>query len=91
MPGGFDASLHGMREMYGLGTRWRRKPYYSLSDADMENTETQVWLDFSLACKYINQTVYATLISKSEEVGQMIHHMMANPEHYINKSEKNKT
>ena len=36
LPGGFDAGMHGVRELYGVGTRWRRKPYYSLSDAEME-------------------------------------------------------
>jgi four helix bundle protein len=26
-----------------------------LSDADMENTETQVWIEFSFACGYISE------------------------------------
>jgi len=34
--GGFDAAMHGMMELAGLCQRWRRKPYYSLSDAEME-------------------------------------------------------
>lgn len=34
--GGFDAAMHGVRELYGIGKRWRRKPYYSLSDAEMD-------------------------------------------------------
>jgi 4-hydroxy-tetrahydrodipicolinate synthase len=34
--GGFDAGLHGLLEIYGLAKRWRRKPYYSLNDAEME-------------------------------------------------------
>jgi 4-hydroxy-tetrahydrodipicolinate synthase len=33
--GGFDAAIHGMLEIYGLAKRWRRKPYYSLSDQEM--------------------------------------------------------
>jgi len=37
VPGSFDAALHGILELYGIAGRWRRKPYYSLSDADMEN------------------------------------------------------
>lgn len=36
LPGGFDAGIHGMLELYGIAKRWRRKPYYSLSDAEME-------------------------------------------------------
>jgi 4-hydroxy-tetrahydrodipicolinate synthase len=34
--GGFDAGMHGMMELAGLCGRWRRKPYYSLSDEEME-------------------------------------------------------
>ena len=36
LPGGFDAGMHGAYELFGLGTRWRRKPYYSLNDEEME-------------------------------------------------------
>jgi len=43
------------------GYRKRQYPAHfisKISDADMENSETQVWLDFSLSCKYINREVY---------------------------------
>jgi 4-hydroxy-tetrahydrodipicolinate synthase len=36
MTGGFDAGMHAALEIVGLAKRWRRKPYYSLSDAEME-------------------------------------------------------
>lgn len=51
----------------------------------MENTETQVWLDFSLACKYINETTFKTLNEKSEEVGRLLNHMIENPDKYQSK------
>jgi len=35
-----------------------------MSDADMENTETQVSLDFAIECKYITQENYHSLIKK---------------------------
>lgn len=35
--GGFDAMLHGVYESFGLTKRWRRPPYYSLSDKQMES------------------------------------------------------
>jgi four helix bundle protein len=41
----------------GEGYRKRQYPAHFVSkasDADMENSETQVWLDFALACEYIN-------------------------------------
>ncbi|MBN2308363.1 MAG: dihydrodipicolinate synthase family protein [Candidatus Hydrogenedentes bacterium] len=36
LPGGFDAGMHGIQELFGIAQRWRRKPYYSLNDAEME-------------------------------------------------------
>ena len=57
-----------------------------ISDSDMENSETQVWLDFALACGYISQGVYDDLTNKSEEVGRMLNHMIEHPEKYRRKS-----
>jgi 4-hydroxy-tetrahydrodipicolinate synthase len=34
--GGFDAAMHGIMEIYGISVRWRRPPYHSLTDAEME-------------------------------------------------------
>ena len=34
--GKFDAGIHGTLELFGIAKRWRRKPYYSLNDEDME-------------------------------------------------------
>lgn len=36
MPGGFDAGIHGVLELFGICRRWRRPPYYSLTEEDME-------------------------------------------------------
>ena len=62
-----------------------RKQNYSahfvakISDADMENSETQVWLDFSLSCKYILKDIYIALLERTEEVGKILNHMIENP------------
>ena len=53
-----------------------------ISDADMENAETQTWLEFALACKYITQQEQDELIKISEEVGRLLNHMISNPEKY---------
>jgi four helix bundle protein len=53
-----------------------------ISDADMENAETQTWLEFALNCKYISQNEYETLLNLSEEVGRLLSHMINNPEKY---------
>ncbi|MHA7130263.1 four helix bundle protein [Algoriphagus namhaensis] len=50
-----------------------------LSDADMENSETSVWLDFANACEYINKETHLELLQKSKEVGKLINYMMLNP------------
>jgi len=64
-----------------LGEGYRKRQYEAhfvskISDADMENSETQVWLDFALACKYITQDIFADLTEKSEEVGRLLNYMM---------------
>ncbi len=35
--GGPDAAVHGMLEIYGISQRWRRRPYHSLTDEEMES------------------------------------------------------
>ena len=34
--GSADAAVHGMLELKGLAQRWRRKPYHSLNDEQMD-------------------------------------------------------
>lgn len=67
------------------GYRKRQYPAHfvaKISDADMENTETRVWLDFSLSCGYINNATFETYIASTIEVGKSLNHMMNNPEKY---------
>ena len=69
------------------GEGYRKRRYLAhfvskISDADMENTETQVWLDFALACKYIDREKFDDLNSRSKEVGKLLNHMIENPEKY---------
>ncbi len=53
-----------------------------VSDSDMENAETQTWLQFALACNYISKKEHDHFLLLSEEVGKLLNHMMANPEKY---------
>ena len=69
----------------GEGYRKRQYPRHfssKMSDADMENTETQVSLDFAETCKYISKEEYKELLDNSEEIGRMLNHMIENPEKY---------
>ena len=65
--------------------RKRKYPAYFVSkasDADMENSETQVWLDFALECEYLNEGIKDELHERSLEIGKMINHMIENPDKY---------
>lgn len=69
----------------GEGYRKRQYPKHfssKMSDADMENTETQVSLDLAEACNYILPEEHKELCQKSEEVGRLLNHMVENPEKY---------
>ena len=44
----------------------------------MENTETQTWLDFSLACNYINENQFSQLYNQTIEVGKLLNHILNN-------------
>jgi four helix bundle protein len=57
------------------------------SDADMDS-ETQVWLEFALSCQYVSRETHSELVSQSEEVGKLLHHMIQNPEKYVSSSQK---
>jgi four helix bundle protein len=50
-----------------------------LTDVDMENSETQGWLEFSFACNYISKDIYDKLFALSEEVGKLVQYMIDNP------------
>jgi four helix bundle protein len=53
-----------------------------LSDADMENNETQVWLKFALECNYITYEVYHEYVEMSREVGKLLNFMILNPQKF---------
>ncbi len=56
-----------------------------LTDSDAENSETQTWLEFSLACEYINKETFDELTAKSIEVGKLINYMILNPNKFGSK------
>ena len=63
-----------------LSEAWRKRRYRAvfvnkLSDSGQESAETQTWLEFSLACKYIDEPVYNRLFNDYEEIFAMLHSM----------------
>lgn len=70
-----------------MAEAYRKREYQKhfiskLTDADSENSETQVWIDFANSCKYINTEQQHNLTTKSIEVGKLINYMIANPEKF---------
>ncbi|MHA6281410.1 four helix bundle protein [Salinimicrobium sp. CAU 1759] len=67
-----------------ISEAYRKREYVKhykskLTDADSENSETQLWLDFALACRYISEEKYHGLQDQSLQVGRLIHFMINNP------------
>jgi four helix bundle protein len=63
----------------------RRYPNHfvsKLTDADMENGETQAWLDASIACNYISSETFTELNQQSEEVSRLLIYMINNPDKF---------
>lgn len=65
--------------------RRRYKDYFisKLNDSETENTETQVWLDFSLDNGQIQKQKYDELTFKNNEVGKLTWYMMRNPQKFM--------
>lgn len=62
-----------------------------MTDADMENTGTQIWCDFAFACEYVDEEQHAKILKTSAEVGKMLNNMEANPEKFLPKNNKVET
>ncbi|MBK6347229.1 MAG: four helix bundle protein [Bacteroidales bacterium] len=70
-----------------IAEAWAKKIYQKvfvnkLSDALGEEYETEVWLDFSKECGYINERLYSDLLAEYEEVRKMLISMINCPEKF---------
>ena len=70
-----------------LAETYRKRDYHrhfllKITDCLGENSETVVWLDFALNCKYINSELYNKQIELNYEVGKLLSHMYNNPDKY---------
>ncbi|NLP58468.1 four helix bundle protein [Lutibacter sp. B1] len=70
-----------------IAEAYRKRQYIKhfiskLTDADSENSETQVWIDFSKSCSYITNEQQQYLTTKSIKVGKLINFMIRNPEKF---------
>jgi len=67
-----------------IAEAYRKRRYVNhfiskLTDSDAENSETNVWLEYSLTCEYINQEKFDILNMKNIEIGKLINYMINNP------------
>ena len=73
-----------------IGEAWAKKIYLKnfvskLSDSLAEEFETEVWLDYSRACGYIDETKHEHFMEDYDEVRKMLISMMTNPEKFCRK------
>jgi len=67
-----------------LGEAYRRRKYPAhfvskLTDCNAENTETEIWIQFSNDCKYLDAIEYTDFTKRCEEVGRLLTYMIDNP------------
>jgi four helix bundle protein len=70
-----------------IAEAWRKRRYPNafvskLSDAEAEAAETQVWLEFSLQCGYIDNTSFKELDQIYDQIQGKLVKMISNPEHW---------
>jgi four helix bundle protein len=75
-----------------IGEGYRKRVYpkhftSKITDADGEATETSIWLDFALNCKYISDNDFNDLQAKYQEIGRMLNSMANHPEKFAPKTQ----
>jgi four helix bundle protein len=77
-----------------IAEAWRKRRYEKafvskLSDAESEAAETQVWLEFAVACGYMARETATALYAAYEEVLRMLFTMSNHPEQWVLLESKN--
>lgn len=70
-----------------LAEGWRKRKYKAvfinkLTDSMQESSETQSWLEFSLACNYISEEVFDELDIEYENIIKMLNSMEINADKF---------
>jgi four helix bundle protein len=65
-----------------ISEAWRKRKYKAvflnkLTDSGQEAAETQIWLEFSLACNYIDKQDFTMMFKDYEEIFAMLYNMEA--------------
>lgn len=70
-----------------LAEAWRKRKYLAvfknkITDSMQEASETQCWLEFSFACKYLDEATFRELDNEYEEIILMLNSMEKNSEKF---------
>ncbi|MCA9143422.1 MAG: four helix bundle protein [Planctomycetaceae bacterium] len=76
-----------------LAEAWRKRRYEGafiskLSDSETEATETQVWLEFAVSCRYIDRDAAAELYRTYDGVLKTLVGMINHPDSWLLKAKK---
>jgi four helix bundle protein len=71
-----------------LAEAYRKRKYKAhfiskVTDADAENSETSVWLDFIRECEYAVALESDAMLIRNREIGRLLGHMLNHPERYL--------
>ena len=70
-----------------IAEAWRKRRYLAvfknkITDSMQEGSETQCWLEFSLACQYIDQSTFDKLDNEYEQIIAMLNSVEKNAEKF---------
>jgi four helix bundle protein len=71
-----------------LAEAYRKRQYpahfsLKLTDADAENSETSVWIDFAETNKYLSIEFIKQLNERNIEIGRLLGYMILHPEKFL--------
>jgi len=72
-----------------IAEAWVKRKYpksfiSKLLDSLAEEAETEVWIDMSKDCKYIDEQLHNSLLERCQEVAKMLSSMINSPEKFCN-------
>ncbi len=68
-----------------IAEAWRKRRYpksfvAKLTDSEGEAAETQVWLDYALACGYLDEETHSNMVKEYDQLLGMLVTMIINPD-----------
>jgi len=70
-----------------ISEAWVKRKYpksfvSKLLDSLAEESETEVWIDMSKDCKYIDSQLHISLLERYQEIAKMLNSMINNPDKF---------